>query len=81
MRSVFLIFFVFCVVLCCFACLQLGPGVLNVTGVSGLSILDYPFSFLTGEFEHTKGGISLQQVHILTDASTVYNKYIYLLMG
>ena len=23
---------------------------------------------------------SLQQVHILTDASTVYNKYIYLLM-
>ena len=80
MGSVFLIFFVFCVVLCYFTCLQLVPGVLNATSVSGLSILDYPFSFLTGEFEDTKGVISLQQVHILTDASTVYNKYIYLLM-
>ena len=45
MGSVFLVF-VFCVVLCCFACLQLVPGVLNATSVSGLSILDYLFSFL-----------------------------------
>ena len=46
MGSVFLIVFVFCVVLCYFACLQLVPGVFNVTSVSGLSILDYPFSVL-----------------------------------
>ena len=40
--------FMCCVVLCfCFVCLRPVSCVTNVTGVSGLSILDYPFGFLT----------------------------------